>query len=147
VEHELARGVSSATARKHLTMGQAALESRAKEERIGKVPKLPDAGSLTAARAAGSPARSTASLMLVPKPWARQMFWLLAFATGARTGAILDLTRDRVDLAAARSTFECRASCTATSAAPSSRSRHRSSPRLVAAFERADPACPLRGVA
>jgi hypothetical protein len=37
VEHELARGVSSATARKHLTMGLAALNHARKEERIDKV--------------------------------------------------------------------------------------------------------------
>jgi hypothetical protein len=40
VEHELARGVSSATARKHLTMGQAALHHAQREERITKVPKF-----------------------------------------------------------------------------------------------------------
>jgi integrase len=81
--------------------------------------------------------------MLVPKPWARQMFWLLAFATGARTGAILDLTRDRVDLA--RGTIDFRVPGVVY------RNKRRAvvpiaaslMPRLVAALERADPACPF----
>jgi integrase len=97
VEHELARGVSSATARKHLTMGLAALNHAKKEERITKVPKF-QSPPAAQPRLRWLTRQEHRKLMLLPKPGARQLFWLLAFATGARTGAMLDLEWTRVDL-------------------------------------------------
>lgn len=98
VQRELARGVKPATARKHLTMGLAALNHAKKEERLSVVPKfqMPAASS---PRLRWLTREEYRRLLQVPKPWARQIFWLLAFNTGARTKAMLDLEWDRVDLA------------------------------------------------
>jgi integrase len=145
VEHELARGVSNATARKHLTMGLAALNHARKEERLGKDKVLPAFQMPPAAqsRIRWLTREEHRRLMLVPKPWARQMFWLLAFATGARTTAILELTRDRVDLVRGVIDFRVPGKVYRNkrrAVVPIAASLR---PRLVAAFERADPACPF----
>lgn len=97
VDHELARGVSSATARKHLTMGLAALHHAKKEERITKVPMFQMPGR-SQPRIRWLTREEHRRLMLLPIPAPRRLFWLLAFGTGARTEAMLDLTWDRVDL-------------------------------------------------
>lgn len=97
VAAELARGVKSATARKHLTMGLAALNHAKKEERLAIVPKfqMPAAAS---PRLRWLTRDEYRALMALPMPYYRRMFWLLAFNTGARTEAMLELDWSRVDL-------------------------------------------------
>lgn len=142
VNAELARGVTAATARKHLTMVLAALNHAHKDGRLAKVPKfdMPDPAQ---PRVRWLTREEHRKLMQVAKPWARQLFWLLAFGTGARTGAILDLTWDRIDLV--RKTIDYRV--------PGVRYRNKRRavvpihaallPRLESAYARRDPSCPF----
>jgi hypothetical protein len=141
VEHELARGVSSATARKHLTMGQAALNHAQKEERITKVPKF-QCRSFTASRPLAHPRGA-------PSPHAG------AEAVGAADVLAARLCNGRAHRSDPRP--DARSSrprarhhrlssagrCVPQQAPRGGSDRGVASPRLVAAFERADPACPL----
>jgi integrase len=145
VERELARGVSSATARKHLTMGLAAFNHARKEERLGKDKVLPAFQMPAAAqpRLRWLTREEHRKLMLLPKPGPRQLFWLLAFGTGARTGAILDLEWSRVDLV--RRTIDYRREGVVY------KNKRRAVvfindsllPRLETAYARRDPSCPF----
>jgi integrase len=142
VECELARGVSSATARKHLTMGNAALNHAKREERIAKVPKF-QSPAAAQPRLRWLTKEEHRRLMLLPKPRARQLFWLLAFGTGARTGAILDLEWSRVDLT--RRTIDYRVpGVTYKNKRRAVVFIHDSLlPRLVSAHARRDESCPF----
>jgi integrase len=78
-------------------MGLAALNHAKKEERIAKVPKF-QVPAAAQPRLRWLTREEHRKLMLLPKPGARQLFWLLAFNTGARTRAMLELEWDRVNL-------------------------------------------------
>lgn len=141
-EHEFKRGVSSATVRKHVLMGIAALNHARKRGRLKEIPsfQMPEPAQNRIRWLTRDEHRK---LMLLPKPWERQLFWLIAFGTGARTEAILQLTRDRVDLVNGTIDFRI--------PGKNHKNKRRAVvpitatllPRLVAAFDRADPACPL----
>lgn len=95
VQHILSRGVKPASARRNMAIGIAALNHAKKEERITTVPKfqMPDS----------SPPRMRwltrdehRALMRAPKPSRIYRFWLIAFATGARSRAIEELRWSQV---------------------------------------------------
>lgn len=87
VDHILSRGVKPASARRNMAIGIAALNHARKEERIKTVPKfqMPDSSP---PRIRWLTREEYRALMLAPKPARIRMFWLLAFATGARSRAI-----------------------------------------------------------
>lgn len=92
-----ADGVCDGTIRRELSIRQAALRHAVREERIAKAPIFPEIK--------GGPPRvrflttdEYRRLLQVPKPYRRQLFWLLAFETGARSAAIEELRWERVDM-------------------------------------------------
>lgn len=96
VEHILSRGVKPASARRNMAIGIAALNHARKEERIKTVPKfqMPDQSS---PRIRWLTREEHKALMRAPKPPRIYRFWLLAFATGARSRAIEELVWERVN--------------------------------------------------
>lgn len=98
VQYDIGRGCAPATARRNMAMGIAALNHARREERIKSVPKfqMPEQSH---ARVRWLTRPEHRQLILVPKPKRRQLFWLVAFATGARSEAIIEATWDRVDFA------------------------------------------------
>jgi integrase len=96
VQHILSRGVKPATARRNMAIGIAALNHAKREERIKTVPKfqMPDQSP---SRIRWLTREEHRALMQAPKPARIRMFWLLAFATGARSRAIEELQWSRVD--------------------------------------------------
>ena len=98
VERVAARGCTSATAGRILTFGIAALNHARKEERIAKVPTF-QKPARAEPRLRWLSREEHRRLMQSPMPPRLYRFFLLAFATGARSRAIEQLTWDRVDLA------------------------------------------------
>lgn len=96
-EHEFKRGVSGATVRKHMLMGIAALNHARKRGRIKEeIPafQIPDPAQ---PRVRWLTREERTRLLDLPKPWPRQLFWILAFNTGARTEAVLEADWERTD--------------------------------------------------
>lgn len=98
VDHVLARGCSTATARRIMTTGNAALNHARKEERIAKVPKfqMPGRSEPRVRWLSREEHRRVMQQVMSPRLY---RFFILAFHTGARSRAIEQLTWDRVDLA------------------------------------------------
>lgn len=98
VDRILARGCTSATARRIMTFGNAALNHARKEERLTKVPHF-QMPARSESRVRWLSREEHRLLMQRPMPPRLYRFFLLAFGTGARSEAIEELTWDQVDLA------------------------------------------------
>lgn len=97
-EARLALGKAPATVRKELTLWRAVMGHNAKEERM----PMPIPGFVVMPEAGQSRVRwftheEYRRLILLPKKRRIQLFYLLAFGTGARSKAIEEATWDRLD--------------------------------------------------
>jgi integrase len=73
----------------------------------------------------------------------RRMFWLLAFGTGARTAAMLELTWDRVDFAQRTIDYRVPGAVYKNKRRAVVPIHDKLLPRLQSAYELRDPACPF----
>lgn len=96
MEYERSRGVKSATIRRNMAMGVAALNHAVREGRLREIPRFqrPDSSP---ARIRWLTPEEYKRLESTPKPPRVHRFFVLAFSTGARSEAIQELTWDRVD--------------------------------------------------
>lgn len=130
-------GVKDATIKRELTIIGAAFGHAAREERIPKRPKfiMPKGGE---PRMRFLTVEEHRSLMLRPMPYWRRIFWLIAFETGVRSQAILELTWDRVDLVNRQIDFRIPGRNHKNKRRPIAPINSRLYPRLVAAKARHD---------
>lgn len=137
-----ADGVSDATIRRELTINMAAFGHAAREERITKKPKFakPQGGEPRMRFLTEDEERR---LMLRPKPYRRQLFWLLAFGTGVRSAAIEGLRWSQVDLVNRVIDFRTPGTNHKNKRRPVAPINDKLLPRLIAAKERHDRDCQL----
>jgi integrase len=137
-----ADGVCDGTVRRDLTMAAAAFGHAKREERIPTIPKF-DMPAQSAPRVRFLTQDEYRKLMQVPKPYRRQLFWLIAFQTGTRSKAIEELRWSQVDLVNKVIDFRQKGINHKNKRRPVAPINDTLFPRLVAAKERHDRLYPL----